>query len=292
MGKIERLDDLPAHTATITGIHRHPAISHVILTTSRDGYLKMHDEEKELCNIKIAKTRILSSALTRTKAYLSSYKKVMSFDLATNTITPYKVHFVNGQKMKLFQMENYLGMVDEKTIHIVDSENKQLVQSIKTMKPATGLQFFGEHELIYCVNDTLYHYDLRSQACLNTFTESNFQTTSLAMSGDCAHGFMATGASNGVVHLYEWKNEKRMLLKEFGNLTTSINGLHFCNQHLVMHSDVKKDHLRVVNVPQLQVLSNWPTASTPLGYVQCCSFVDNVLCIGNSKGKIGKYEIN
>eukprot|EP00835_Amoeboradix_gromovi_P004684 NODE_380_length_9674_cov_0.149452.p5 type:complete len:295 gc:universal NODE_380_length_9674_cov_0.149452:2936-3820(+) len=291
-GTVERLDDIPQHPSKITGIHRHPGVSSVVLSTSKNGCLKIHDEEKELCNLKINKTRILSSTMNRRCAYLSSYTSIMSYDLNTNQIMPYKIHFVNGQRMKLFQMENLLGIMDEKFIHIVDSEQRQLVQSIKTANSATGVQFFGDNELLYCVNDTIYHYDLRSQACINSFTESNYKTTSLAISGDCAHGYMATGSSNGMVHFYEWKNEIPTLLKEFGNLTTSINELQFCNQYLLMSSDIKKDQVRIVQIPQLQVLSNWPTGTTPLGYVQAASFVDNNLIVGNSKGQLRKFEIN
>eukprot|EP00834_Sanchytrium_tribonematis_P002745 NODE_91_length_21557_cov_0.766660.p11 type:complete len:296 gc:universal NODE_91_length_21557_cov_0.766660:20806-19919(-) len=290
--KVERLDDLPQHNKMITGIHRHPAIPSIVMTTSRDGCLKMTDLENELCNFKLQKDKIISSAMTRKQAILTSYRSIYSYDYNINSVQPFKVHFVTGKKMKLFQMEEYLAMVDERNIHIVDSDKKQLIQTIKTTCPISDFRFFNEFEFLYCANDLMYHYDLRSSTCIKTFKETNFKTTKIAITGNSKQGYLATGSESGVVYLYKWENEIHTLIKEFGNLKTSINGLEFYKDYLLMHSNQKKDSLRIVDIPNLQVLSNWPTHATPLGYVECSSFLEDNLILGNSKGKVSMYSVN
>ena len=63
---------------------------------------------------------------------------------------------------------------------------------------------------------------------------------------------------------------------------------------MVYCSRVKKDQLRVVHTSTGSVFSNWPTAGTPLDYVQCLDFSaqSRYLAVGNAKGKVLLYGLN
>ena len=292
MGKVTRTDDLTSHPSTITGVHVHPAVDHIVMTTSRDGTFHFTDDDKLIANMKIHKSKILSSCLSRTKGYFSSYNKLFSYDIQSNMMYPLSFHFVQPSKLDIYSKESYLTLIGDKAIHVVDSHQKQLIFSIKTHKKATGFQFFNDNELLYASNDTVYRYDIRSQSCIATYKDSNFQSKQLAVNGNGINGYLATGSSNGNVHLYRFKDDKLDLIKEFGNTTTSINGIHFSDSYLFFHSDVKKDSAKVVDLTTLQVFDHWPTQLTPLGYIQYSAFSDSKMIIGNSKGKVQSYQIN
>ncbi len=107
-------------------------------------------------------------------------------------------------------------------------------------------------------------------------------------------------STSGIVNLYGVEDCRSTSypepLKIIDNLTTPISALCFNHdaQILAIASKVKKDSLRLIHVPTRRVFSNWPTANTPLGYVNCMDFSPNggYLAMGNDKGKVLLYCIN
>lgn len=140
----------------------------------------------------------------------------------------------------------------------------------------------------------VYQWDLETRTCIKRWNDqAAINPSSIAISIN--NSFIATGSSSGVVNLY---NAKSCLgtesssnpdpLKSFMNLSTPINQVLFHPSNLVMaySSSTKKDSLKLCHVDSQSVFSNWPTANTPLGYVQCMDFSPNggYFGVGNDKG--------
>jgi U3 small nucleolar RNA-associated protein 18 len=112
--------------------------------------------------------------------------------------------------------------------------------------------------------------------------------------------FLIFRSTSGIVNLYGVEDCRSSSypnpLKIIDNLTTPISAMSFNHdaQILAIASKVKKDSFRLIHVPTKRVFSNWPTANTPLGYVNCMDFSPNggYLATGNDKGKVLLYCIN
>lgn len=85
-------------------------------------------------------------------------------------------------------------------------------------------------------------------------------------------------------------------LKALMNLTTTIDTLSFNHdsQMLLMGSRMKKEALRLVHLPSLNVFSNWPTTRSPLHYVHSAAFSPHsgFLGVGNAKGRVLLYRLH
>ena len=85
-------------------------------------------------------------------------------------------------------------------------------------------------------------------------------------------------------------------LKEFLNLTAAVTTLEFnpSSEALVFGSRYVKRSMRVAHVSSRKVFANWPTAKSPLGYVQCCAFSPSSahVAVGNDQGKVLLYQLN
>ncbi|KAI8834501.1 WD40-repeat-containing domain protein [Chytridium lagenaria] len=118
----------------------------------------------------------------------------------------------------------------------------------------------------------IYQWDLASRQCLHRFfDEGSVKSATLAISPD--NSLIATGSSTGIVNVYNLNSalqtERPTPLKTYMNLTTPITALRFhpSSQALVFASKLKKDSMRISHTKSMSVFSNWPTAATPLGYV-------------------------
>lgn len=84
--------------------------------------------------------------------------------------------------------------------------------------------------------------------------------------------------------------------KEFLNLRSTITELKFnpTSEMLAFSSKYTKNAMRTAHVAGQHVFSNWPTAKTPLNYVQCCAFSPNsgFMATGNDQGKVLLYRLN
>ena len=107
-------------------------------------------------------------------------------------------------------------------------------------------------------------------------------------------------STSGIVNLYDTasceSSQKPEPLKIIDNLTTPISAVKFNHdaQSLAVASRYKKDAFKLIHVPSRRVFANWPTANTPLGYVNTMDFSPNggYLAMGNDKGKVLLYRLN
>ena len=107
-------------------------------------------------------------------------------------------------------------------------------------------------------------------------------------------------SSSGIVNLYSREVSQSSSspepLRAIDNLTTPISALKFNpdSQILAIASKYKKDAFKLVHVPSRKVFANWPTANTPLGYVNIMDFSPSggYLAMGNDKGKVLLYRLN
>lgn len=107
-------------------------------------------------------------------------------------------------------------------------------------------------------------------------------------------------SDSGVVNIYEdlinTRENRPKPNKVYMNLTTAITDITFSPQSQLMaiSSYNLKDQLRLIHVPTYTVFTNWPTAKTPLGFVECVEFSPNseYMVIGNAKGQILLYRLN
>ena len=80
------------------------------------------------------------------------------------------------------------------------------------------------------------------------------------------------------------------------NLRSAITEVQFNPQSeaLAFATKYTKNSMRVAHVGGQHVFSNWPTAKTPLNYVQCCAFSPHsgFMAAGNDQGKVLLYRLN
>nr|KAJ3419131.1 U3 snoRNP protein [Polyrhizophydium stewartii] len=155
----------------------------------------------------------------------------------------------------------------------------------------------------------VYAFDTASRECVLRFTDEGcVKPTCIAVSSDGT--WIATGSSTGVVNLYDAARVRSAVAlangggddsdavkptKTFMNLTTAITAIEFHpdSQLMVISSHAVKDALRIVHLPSLRVVKNWPTAATPLGYVSTVGFSPRGghMVVGNAKGKVLLYKL-
>ncbi|OBA25150.1 WD40 repeat-like protein [Hanseniaspora valbyensis NRRL Y-1626] len=123
--------------------------------------------------------------------------------------------------------------------------------------------------------------------------------------------WLAIGLESGHVSIYDLnkvrsdskqKNFETNVTPEYhdsfkiiDNVLTSISQLEFSHdgQLLAIASRTNKDCLKLANVLNGKVYSNWPNANTPLGKVTYMKFSNNseVLATGNHQGKVRLWKI-
>ncbi|KAI8929452.1 WD40-repeat-containing domain protein [Entophlyctis helioformis] len=186
-------------------------------------------------------------------------------------------------------------------ISLVSLQTKQWVADLKMNGLVTAVAFSksGKHLYSFGSDGEVYQWDTATRQCLHRFhDEGCVKATALAVSDD--EQYIATGTAAGVVNVYltktALKSSNPKPAKTFMNLTTPISELlfHPDSQLLVMASKNVKDALRIVHLPSLRVVQNWPTGATPLGYVSTVAFSSGgggYLAIGNAKGKVLLYKL-
>ncbi|KAJ3163920.1 U3 snoRNP protein [Geranomyces variabilis] len=184
---------------------------------------------------------------------------------------------------------------------VVSKDTKQWIGDMKMNGTVKAVDFSPDGRTLYSFggDGEVYNWDLGSRKCVHRFfDEGCVKATALAVSG--GSGYIATGSDSGVVNLYTQASalasSNPAPEKAIYNLTTSVSRLRFNHdaQILAMASKDKKDSLRLLHVPTRRVFKNWPTAQTPLGYVNSLDFSPGggFLAAGNDKGKVLLYRLN
>jgi U3 small nucleolar RNA-associated protein 18 len=185
-------------------------------------------------------------------------------------------------------------------ILLLSSSTKQWVANLKMNSGVTAITF-GPENIMWSlgVDGMVYKWDLSTRACLHTFTDQG------SIKGSAIHAspdgkWLAVGSTSGIVNIYSTTDclssatpEPR---KSVMNLTTAITSIlfHPSNDLIFISSKEVKDAMRVVHVPTMRIVKNWPTEMTPLGYVfsVAVSRDGQYLVVGNDKGKAIMYRLD
>lgn len=191
------------------------------------------------------------------------------------------------------------------SIHLVSAASKQLVC---TLQPGGGGGRFSTQCIRFSHDGAFLHtasassirvWDVRRRCCVHTWQDrGGLRTTSLATSPDGE--LVAAGADSGAVNIYKsaevLSSARPPPLKEFLNLTSAVTTLEFnpASEALAFASKYSKCAMRVAHISSRSVFQNWPTAKTPLNYVQCAAFSPSSahMAVGTDQGKVLLYQLN
>ncbi|KAJ3105561.1 U3 snoRNP protein [Phlyctochytrium planicorne] len=186
-------------------------------------------------------------------------------------------------------------------IILVSRITKQWIANLKMNGSVRAIEFSKDGKYLYSIggDGEIYQWDLASRSCTHRFhDEGSLKVSTLSISAD--NSMLATGSNSGIVNVYNLssalKTDRPAPIKSLLNLATPISSLAFhpSSSALLFTSKMKKDALRIAHCPSLNVFSNWPTANTPLSYVNAVDWSPGggFLAIGNDKGKALLYRLS
>lgn len=297
--------------AVVQATKFHPGAS-VMMTAGLDKTLRLFQvdgkENALLQSVHISDLPIISAHFCQggNEIVMSGRRKFFyTYDLQEGKVR--KIHEIQGRKER--SLENMFVSPDSKyvvftgesgSLIMVSNKTKQWVNTLKMNGSARAVTFMddGQKMLTSGSDGKVYVWDLRMNKCMHVFTDEGcVKSTSLAVS---ANGdYIACGSDSGVVNVYDQScltKTSPKPIKAVMNLTTEISHLEFHpkSQILGMASRNKKESFRMVHLPSTTVFSNWPTAGTPLGYVNSFGFSPGggYTAIGNDKGKVLLYRVS
>ncbi|CAG8822715.1 11595_t:CDS:2, partial [Racocetra persica] len=153
---------------------------------------------------------------------------------------------------------------------LVNNRTKQWVANMKMNGTVTSVDWSDDGRYLYSVGSDaeVYQWDVSTRRCVHRFRDDGgFKPTKISVSKNVL------------------PNPKP--LKSIMNLTTSVHDMKFNHdaQILGISSHSKKNQLKMVHLPSLNVFPNWPNNLTPLNYIQCFDFspASGYIAIGNDK---------
>ncbi|KAI8618905.1 WD40-repeat-containing domain protein [Chytriomyces sp. MP71] len=184
-------------------------------------------------------------------------------------------------------------------IILVSRISKQWIANLRMNGTVRALDFSKDGRWLFSVggDGEVYQWDLATRQCVHKFyDEGAVKVNTIAVSPD--NSYIATGSSAGIVNVYSsssaLSSDRPTPSRALMNLTTSISTLAFhpSSQALLFASRTKKDSMKIAHCPSLTVFQNWPTANTPLGYVNTVDWSPGggYLATGNDKGKVLLYR--
>ncbi|KAJ1567133.1 U3 snoRNP protein, partial [Nowakowskiella sp. JEL0078] len=179
-------------------------------------------------------------------------------------------------------------------ILMLDRVSKNWIGGVKMNANVKDLKYSsdGMRMLSLAINGDVYQWDLRNRKCIHRFRDVGVvKATCLDVSAD--EKYLALGMQSGIVNVYSLadcqETSQPTPLKSIMNLTTSVSSVNFHpdSQLLAIASRAKKDSLKLVNLNTMSVYAKWPTANTPLSYVNTLEFSPSggYISMGNDKGK-------
>eukprot|EP00842_Homolaphlyctis_polyrhiza_P000129 jgi/Hompol1/1116/HPOL_001248-RA len=326
---LQRLKDanqLSVSQSVVQGIQFHP-FAPVLLTCGFDKMLRLFQIDGKI-NPKIQSIHFKDFPIYRAH-FTPDGKQV----IVTSRRKWYFVHdLVTGQTTKIFgaRARGNLEKSYERSsvspcgrfiafeghagnLILVSGQTRQWIGDLKMNGGINAMAFSstGDDVFTYGRQGEVYKWDTETRECLYRFPDEGcIGASTLAVSPD--DKYIATGSGMGVVNIYlasdieSWYTSTGSIqgassshgpkpIKTFDNLTTKITTLvfHPGSQLLVMASREVKDALRIIHLPTMRVVKNWPKNGTPLGYVSSVAFSPRggYLSIGNAKGRALLYRI-
>ena len=216
--------------------------------------------------------------------------------LSSNQINSFEKCFV-GLDSNIYSFGDNYG-----NIYLYDINTKRFKYDIKISSSINSI-CFDDKNYLYAVGDQseIYIYDLRKyRNCLKKVNDyGNFYTNCMDISND--YNYISTGGKQGYVNLYKVTdlindlNEDVEPVKIYDNLTTSCDFVKFnkINTMLAMSSKWKKNAMRLINLDNKKVYTNFPSFKEHMKYLFCLDFnSDNsLISIGNDEGKAFLFHI-
>ena len=220
-----------------------------------------------------------------------------NFALSSNQINSLEKCFI-GKESNTYSFGDNYG-----NIYLYDINTKRFKYDIKISSSVNSI-CFDDKNYLYAVGDQseIYIYDLRKyRNCLKKVNDyGNFYTNCMDISTD--FNYIATGGKQGYVNLYKVNdliidlNEDVEPIKIYDNLTTSCDFVKFdkMNTMFGFSSKWKKNAIRLINLDNKKVYTNYPSFKEHMKYPFCLDFnCDNsLISIGNDEGKAFLFHID
>ena len=232
------------------------------------------------------------------------------YDLASGQVD--RIFGIRGHKFNLGRSEKtfekalvspcnkYIAILGQDGyILLLSMQTKQWVKSLKMNGTVSCIAFSPDHTFVYGLGSEgqVYQFNLDTNECTRKFNDHGcVKPTTITVSPD--NKWIATGNDTGAVNVYALAtalaSTDPLPIKTILNLISPITTLlfHPSSQLLVLASREVKDALRIYHVGSQRVVKNWPTDSTPLGYVSDVDISKDgkFIAMGNTKGKVVLYN--
>ncbi|KAJ1973773.1 U3 snoRNP protein [Dimargaris verticillata] len=169
---------------------------------------------------------------------------------------------------------------DRGSLLMVSVQSKQLVKTLKVNARPVATAWSSEGKQLYVLEPDarVTIWDIDTMRCAHTFVDhGGFHPSSLAVAGDLA-GHVAIGSETGIVNIYDrasiQASQTPKPVKVVMSLTTRITQLMFSPSAklLLLASAGSKGSLRLVHMPTLNIITQWPIASTLEGPLDKAAF--------------------
>jgi len=302
--------------AVVQSVQWHPNAS-VVMTASMDKKVRLFQldgkankkiQSFHLDDMPIRTARITSDG----QQIICSGRRRFFYSIDLLTAKPIRVPRIHGCQEK--SLENFVLSPDGKLICFLGNDGYLFVVQAKTHRFICSMKMNGSvraaaftpdsREILSIGGDgEVYRWDVRQRQCLQRFEdEGNLGGTAIAVAPTGT--MFAVGSTSGVVNVYDAATalggtsaeDAVVPKKAVMNLTTAADFIEFNHDAsiLCIGSRKKKDALKMVHVDSLTTFSNWPTANTPLHYVNAVAFSPHsgYLGIGNDKGAVLTYRLS
>lgn len=235
-------------------------------------------------------------------------KYLLSFDLVKETFDKSAPSFITSRldgKIKSFNLSH-----DDETIALyghnqyvmmTSAKTKQLLYELRLNSEISACCFSPDNKYLFTSTEdgNLYQWDLGMRKIVEMFHDvGSLKTTCIDFSKDGS--YLASGNSVGIANLYGFnkltKTVDKSLLKEFGNLTTSIDNVKInpAGEVMAVTSRWKRNAIRLVHLPSRTVYSNWPNFRTKLSFINRVEFSQNskYMALGNENGNVIVYNFD
>ena len=311
------------HSSITTTINFHPTKPEIIVTSGLDKKLKVfeytpqQDESKLLSCVNTIDMPIYSAKFLNNDSnnliITGRRKHYFTYDIERSCLQRYEGHFATTYN-KIASLERCFVGYNNDTfaftdqtgcIYLYDVSTHKFKYDIKLQTEITNVCFDNNGYYVYCAGNQsdIYIYDIRKyRSCVNKIADYG-NICVLAMDISPNGKYLATGSKSGYVNVYETEQLKAATVDEdvepvkvFENLTTSCDYVRFNkgSNALGMSSKWKKNALRVANVENMKVYSNFPSFKERMKYPTCFDFScnDKYFTVGNDEGKAFLYKVD